>query len=40
MVVKDTNVAWRTLYDRQAPLLTWPDEVAGTVPDLGPDVAR
>ena len=27
VVVKDTNVAWRTLYERQAPLLTWPGEV-------------
>jgi hypothetical protein len=24
---KDVNTAWRTLYDRQAPLLTWPDTV-------------
>jgi hypothetical protein len=23
----DVNTAWRTLYDRQAPLLTWPGEV-------------
>jgi hypothetical protein len=25
---KDINVAWRKLYDRQAPLLTWPSEVS------------
>jgi hypothetical protein len=24
---KDVNAAWRTLYNRQAPLLTWPDTV-------------
>jgi hypothetical protein len=24
---KDVITAWRTLYDRQAPLLTWPDTV-------------
>ncbi len=24
---KDVNTAWKTLYDRQAPLLTWPDTV-------------
>jgi hypothetical protein len=27
IVAKDVNVAWRTLYNRQAPLLTWPDTV-------------
>jgi hypothetical protein len=25
---KDVNAAWKKLYDRQAPLLTWPDEVS------------
>ena len=27
VVIKDTNAAWRTLYERQAPLLTWPEGV-------------
>ena len=28
------------LYSRQAPLLTWPETVAGAVPQVGPQVAR
>jgi hypothetical protein len=27
VMTKDVNAAWKTLYDRQAPLLTWPDTV-------------
>ena len=27
ILTKDVNTAWKTLYDRQAPLLTWPDTV-------------
>ncbi len=27
IVGKDVNTAWKTLYDRQAPLLTWPETV-------------
>ena len=27
VLTKDVNAAWRTLYQRQAPLLTWPDTV-------------
>jgi hypothetical protein len=27
VLTKDVNAAWRTLYDRQAPLLTWPEPV-------------
>ena len=26
-MTRDVNTAWRTLYDRQAPLLTWPEGV-------------
>jgi hypothetical protein len=32
---KDVNAAWRKLYARQAPLLTWPEEVAGTFSEWG-----
>jgi hypothetical protein len=32
---KDVNVSWRKLYDRQAPLLTWPESVAETIPVWG-----
>ena len=27
ILTKDVNTAWKTLYDRQAPLLTWPETV-------------
>src|SRR5262245_51457390 len=27
VLTKDVNKAWKTLFDRQAPLLTWPEEV-------------
>jgi hypothetical protein len=27
VLTRDVNTAWKTLYDRQAPLLTWPDTV-------------
>ena len=27
VLTKDVNAAWKTLYDRQAPLLTWPETV-------------
>ena len=27
VVSKDVNIAWKTLYERQAPLLTWPEGV-------------
>ena len=27
VLTKDVNTAWKTLYDRQAPLLTWPETV-------------
>ncbi|MFI5460283.1 MAG: hypothetical protein ACHRXM_33110, partial [Isosphaerales bacterium] len=27
ILTKDVNSAWKTLFDRQAPLLTWPDTV-------------
>ena len=27
VLTHDVNAAWKTLYDRQAPLLTWPDTV-------------
>jgi hypothetical protein len=27
IVTKDVNTAWKTLFDRQAPLLTWPEAV-------------
>jgi hypothetical protein len=27
ILTKDVNVAWKTLFDRQAPLLTWPETV-------------
>jgi hypothetical protein len=27
ILTKDVNMAWKKLYDRQAPLLTWPDTV-------------
>jgi hypothetical protein len=28
VLTRDVNMAWKTLYDRQAPLLTWPDTVS------------
>ena len=27
VLTRDVNIAWKTLYDRQAPLLTWPEPV-------------
>src|SRR5262249_4700941 len=27
VATKDVNIAWKELYDRQAPLLTWPETV-------------
>jgi hypothetical protein len=32
---KDVNATWRTLYERQAPLLTWPEEVQSTMQEWG-----
>jgi hypothetical protein len=35
IVEKDVNSAWKTLFDRQAPLLTWPDPVKDKFPKWG-----
>jgi hypothetical protein len=48
LLKKDVDTSWRKLYERQAPLLTWPDEVADTIPiwtrkypeELAPNVVR
>ncbi len=35
IMAKDVNKAWKELYDRQAPLLTWPDTVKGSFSKWG-----
>ncbi len=35
IVTKDVNKAWKELYDRQAPLLTWPDIVSDRIKKWG-----
>ncbi len=40
VLTTDVNAAWKTLFDRQAPLLTWPEHRPGTVPEVGPEMAR
>jgi hypothetical protein len=35
VLTKDVNSAWRVLYNRQAPLLTWPRTVQDTLPKWG-----
>ena len=35
IVGKDVNKAWKKLYDRQAPLLTWPEPVKNRIPKWG-----
>ena len=39
-MTKDVNAAWKTLYDRQAPLLTWPETVQERFQQVGPQMAR
>jgi hypothetical protein len=35
VLTKDVNAAWKILYDRQAPLLTWPPDVADLMTTWG-----
>ncbi len=35
VLTQDVNAAWRTLYNRQVPLLTWPDTVQDRFPKWG-----
>jgi hypothetical protein len=37
ILTKDVNAAWKTLYDRQAPLLTWPETVQARFRKWGRD---
>ena len=39
IVAKDVNKAWKELYDRQAPLLTWPETVQDRFQQVGPAMA-
>lgn len=34
-VAKDVDASWRKLYERQAPLLEWPEEVSDRIPKWG-----
>lgn len=34
-VAKDVDASWRKLYERQAPLLEWPEEVSNRIPKWG-----
>ncbi len=36
VLTSDVNAAWETLYERQAPLLTWPEAVADRFQEWGP----